>query len=177
MWRQVCALALGVAVATPAQAQWMAQKEENPFTNSTVHYAMTASDRNTALGFRCETGGEEPALVYITNESAEGMDQKAVQTFNMMGVKLLLIIDKEPRVDLEGRVEVVTIAGRKRIRIVVDGDEANEMVRKVASARGRVAAAIEVMGKVLSQSTFSTGGSKRVLTGVFDACGLKPPAG
>ena len=29
MWRQVWALALGVALATPAHAQWMAQKEEN----------------------------------------------------------------------------------------------------------------------------------------------------
>lgn len=166
-------LAAGLAVlASGAQAQWIQMKgDDDPFAGRGAPLiALSMSPIGTTVAFRC-TSVEDLAMILVTPERPDE-DTRAV--FGLVKIKLLVIVDDQPKVSLEASA-AVTPDG-KQIRYETDEDGVIEVLHAVAGAKRRVAVAVEVMGKAFYSQSYQATNSRRALQPLIAGCKL-PAAG
>jgi hypothetical protein len=152
-----------------AQAQWLHNSEDNPFSKSSTQIAVTAKSGHLA-GFRC-TGADDLTLVYTIPEK---VSDQTTQMLQVSGLKLLAIVDDGSKIEMSADVEV-TPNGEK-YRIEATGDEVVALIKAVAGAKKRLALATEIMGKTFYPTTFGIDGSRSVLTKLSAGCKLSAAA-
>ncbi len=160
-------MAVLVAVlAVPAKADWLHKSEENPFTGDT-HIAMGITDMSGyAVGFRCSKA-DDLSLVFVTPESVE--DGAAVAGMNALGIKLLVIVDDQPKLTLEAGLDRAP-GGSNKLRLVSSDAEIVGLIDKVKAAKKRVAMAVELMGQAMHAKSFDVRGSRRALDDLGSGC-------
>ena len=95
-------LILIVLPAGTASAQWFHKSDDDPFKGKATHLAMTMKSGQSAA-FRC-SGSDDLTLLFIVPEKVTDTTTKMLRA---AGVKLLIIIDDAPKIELDAEVEAV----------------------------------------------------------------------
>lgn len=165
-------LAAGLAMAaSAAHAQWIQMKgDDDPFAGRGAPLiALSISSIGTSVGFRC-TGPEDVAMILVTPERPDADTQALLR---LVKVKLLVIIDDQPKVALAASAQATPDG--KQIRYEADEDGVTEVLHAVAGAKRRVAAAVEVMGKTFYSQSYQATNSRRALQPLITGCNLAAP--
>lgn len=157
------ALALA-AMAGPAGAQWIAQRDDDPFAGGKTALAMAMNGSGYVFGFRCTSAGEL-AVIYATGEAATA---DTIKAFAVIKPQIMLIVDDGSRKAIDAEADLVD--GKVRLFSTADGVDA--WAREVAASKRRVAVAIDFLGKVWHSTQFGVAGSGRAIRQMADACDL-----
>jgi hypothetical protein len=151
-----------------AHAAWMHSKDEDPFRGD-AHLAMGFDlETGYGAGFRCVVGKEaELTFIFATPEK---MPQESLAALSAMPVKLLIIVDDQPKVEMEGTADAVGDLNLLRIQSTDTG--VASLVKAAMVAKRRFAVAAEAMGKIVHSHTFDLRGSKRAIGEMATACKL-----
>lgn len=155
------------ACASDAAAQWMYDRgEDDPFAGGAQHMAMALSSLGEMVGFRC-TKLEDLALLYV---SIEKPDPESMRIVLAMPVKIMVIVDDEPKREYSGDVDVTPDGSRYRFT-TVDKDLA-DLADLAAGAKRRFAIAVEMMGKRLYSTAVGVQGSRLAISKLTSGCKL-----
>lgn len=152
-------LAFALVYATGAHAGWLYQELGSAFDEQKTHVAMGMA-RNYALGLRC-TGPADPEVIFVTPEDLGDADLASI---NMIGTKLLLRVDENPPLKVDGQIEA-TEQGFRIIAPAPDG-----LFAQVREAKNGVSAAIEMVGQVMHEQKFDVAGSTKAVQQMESAC-------
>jgi hypothetical protein len=162
MTKTIATLLLFLSSST-VQAEWFNQSNENAFDDTVMQLSVTGNHRGYGFGMRCKTSSDVE-IVLLTPEEILPEDEAKVRILNAAKPLLLLRIDKNPIVEIEGTIDVVD----SKLMIVVPSNAGH--VKLISDGKSRIAAAISVLGKRLHESEFSATGSARSLTKLISAC-------
>ena len=161
----VAAIAGMLAFAPQSRADWISHTQEDPFRgNETL--AVT-SDGAFTLGFAC-TKASDLMMIFVVPEK----HQERHADFLNAAFRILVIVDDMPKVELVARAQVVPKNGW--YRFVSDVGAVTGVVHAVATAKRRVAVAVEFMGELGHTKQFSVSGSGRALGKLTSGCKLPP---
>lgn len=173
MKSKVLAVAILAVGSSGAAAQWIeGQPNENPFEKTRSQWVFTV--KNAAVfGFSCDGQDVESArLIFVTPERAE---DSAVATLNRLKPQLSIIIDNGERADLDAELDGVEVLGSSRLRVIAQGQDALEIVGKLATARKRVSVALSALAQTFHATNFGVRGSGRALRKALATCGIELP--
>jgi hypothetical protein len=145
-----------------AAAQWINKTDDDPFGSDKKSISMTMSE-GYAFGFSCQ-GKDIFQLVYLTTEKA-GDDLSGAK---ILSPKLKIKVDTLDVVDLSADIDE---AGGK-LRISSSEQAAVDVAKTIATAKQRVAVAIEFAGQRYHTQTFGVAGSKDALNKALKSCKL-----
>ena len=145
-----------------AQAQWINKTDDDPFGNEKNSIAMTMAG-GYGFGFSCK-GKQEFQIVYLTTEET----RDSANNLNLLSPILKIKIDESNVVDLSAEIDK---AGDK-LRLTTSDDKVLQVMKSMASAKQRIAVAIEFGGKRFHIQTFGTGGSRDAINKALKACKL-----
>jgi hypothetical protein len=163
-------LALAVAWwfwAIPAQAQWIHQQgEDDPFAGGRQQLAVTVSGAGMLSAFRC-TSEKDLALLFVTSEKP---DAETRGILSKVPIKLLVIVDDDPKLTLDAELD--TTPDGDRYRFTATSEQIVAIARRTAAAKRRFAVAVEILGQRLSSQAFGTSGSRRAIEALIRGCRL-----
>jgi len=154
-------------MSSVASAQWMhTEGEDDPFAGGQEQMAGTLTSVGEMLMFRCRTG-DDLALLYVTIEKPDPA-HKAIMA--IMPVKLLVIVDDEPKREFDATVD--TTPDGERYRITAVSEDLASLARLTADAKRRFAVAVEMNGKRMFSSAVSVRGSRLAIGKLASGCKL-----
>lgn len=169
----VMALLALMGMAAAARADWVHRTEDDPF-NGDSHVVMGITDESGyVVGFRC-TAKEGLSLIYLTPEEMGSDSKKGMDAMNLMaGLKLLVIVDDEPKLAFDAMAD--SVASNHTLRFAVQDDGLSDLVEKVKAAKKRMAVAVnmEAFGKTIHTKSFDVRGSRRALDELTAGCKIK----
>jgi hypothetical protein len=157
------AIVLVMSAVSPASAQWLHNAEDDPFKGKATHVAMTAKAGQFA-GFRC-SGQDDLALLFSIPEK---VTSDATKLLNLASLKLLVIVDDLPKIELDAEMQITPDGNTYRLE--ADSDEVAKIVHAVAGAKRRFAVASEMMGKTFYSTVFGVDGSRSALNKLISGC-------
>ena len=163
-------LTIGVlCFAAPACAEWVHTTEDDPFTDSPVQLSAAIDTSGYFGGFRCTTAADL-ALVFVTVE--EVGNDGAADLLAALPVKVLVIVDDAPKVELDAKVEPTPDG--KKYRVIAQGDDKlTGLLKATLAAKKRFAISQEILGKRYHTHSFNARGSSKALEKLVAACGIK----
>jgi hypothetical protein len=175
--RMLVAMALLLVSSGAANAIWLHTKQDDPFKGDT-HMAMNVDLLSGFIGgFRCNASNgadDDPglALVYGTPER---LDDAAVAALALgtVPMTLMVIVDDQPKVELQASADTVGDANRLR---VYSSDAAVVQVAQAAmKAKRRFAVAVGFMDKTFFSHSFDVSGSTAAISQLVSGCHLTLP--
>lgn len=156
------------ASANSASAQWVQMKgSDDPFAGRGAPLiALSMSSLGTSIGFRC-TNADDLTLLLVTPESPSDAVKSML---SLVQAKILIIIDDQEKVEIEATADVTPDG--KQIRFESDDDKVLDVLHRAASAKRRVAAAVELMGKPYYSYSYQASNSRRALQPLISGCKL-----
>ena len=160
------ALMLTVTIAPSVRADWLKGPDngDDPFKGKR-HSAMAIELPGFALTFTC-SNPDDLELAFVAPEK---VTHEQMQTMSGAPIKLLVIIDDQPKIEFEAELGATM---NMHVRIATSGDELVPVFKAAAAAKRRVAIGTEFNGKMLWTRSFSSAGSRRVLGPLLSACKL-----
>ena len=125
-------------------------------------------DSGYVAGFRCIAGPEND-LTFIFG-TPERMEEMHGPNLSAIPIKLLIIVDDQPKIAIDGKAD--TVGERDLLRIQSNDPAVAGLVKGALAARHRFAVAAELGGKIFHSHTFSLQGSTRAITEFAAACKL-----
>jgi len=161
-----------------ASAQWMTQKDDNPFEKTKSRWVFTAAAPSYGFGFACAGPDLQSAkILFIT---AEEIDAGSAAVMSQLSPEIAVIIDDGERFDVPASVDTVKIESASLLRLSASGEDAIKVAQAVGAARRRVSVAVTMVGQVLHPKNFGVSGSKRQIEEAIAACGIdatnRPPS-
>lgn len=165
--RLIGSAALAVLGASSAAAQWIhEQGEDDPFAGGAQHMALTVSSLGEGVIFRCTSQGDL-ALLYISLEKPDAAEAKI---FAKMPAKLLVIVDDDPKQEYAAMIDTTPDGGRYRFTAV--SPDLAPLARRAATAKKRLAIAVELLGKRVYSAAVNVRGSKVAIGRLANGCKL-----
>ena len=158
---------VSVTTVSAAHAQWVHKADDDPFKGRATHLALTAKSGLIA-GFRCSSA-DDLALIYVIPEKVTDTTTKMLSAAS---VKLLVIVDDAPKIELDAEVQITPSGDNYRLETSVQ--EVQQIVEKVASAKRRFALASEFLGQSFYPTVFSVDGSRSALAKLMKGCKVAP---
>lgn len=168
MKKAIAGIALALtAMTAPANADWIHQKNEDPF-NGDQHIALGADFSGFTVAFRC-TSQHDLTLMLIMPDKP---DAALIQNLNMLGPKIAVIVDNQPKVEF--KAEADQTPDGDNLRFEAKDESVANVAASVAGAARRVAVAGMVNGKAVETHTFDVDGSTRAVGALIKGCNVKP---
>lgn len=156
-----------VILSAPVDAQWLHQQgEDDPFAGGRQQLAITVSSMGVLAAFRC-TSADDLSLLFVSTEKP---DEDTREIAAKLPTKLLVIVDDEPKTELDASVD--TTPQGDRFRFTATGEGIAVLARKTAAAKRRFAVAVELLGQRLSSQAFGVSGSRRAIEALIRGCRL-----
>lgn len=147
-----------------AGAQWVTHTQEDPFRGNET--AALTSEGVYSLGFVC-TKADDLMMLFVVPEKHDARHDLLLSA----PFKMLVIVDDQPKVTLDARAQVVPSTGWYRF-VAADADDVAPLMKAVASAKRRVAVAVEMLGELAHSKQFTVSGSGRALGKLLANCKL-----
>jgi hypothetical protein len=166
--RTLISIALMAVASSVAHAEWVHSTDEDPFQGDS-HLALAIEpESGYAAGFRC-VAGKDPELTFIFG-TPERMDQSNSAALAAMPIKVLIIVDDQPKVEMDGTAD--TVGETNFLRIQSKDAAVSGLVKAALAAKRRFAVAAEAMGKIFHSHTFSLRGSTQAISEFSSGCKL-----
>jgi hypothetical protein len=163
-------------LASPASADWLHGVNKDAF-NGDSYWALSG-DFISVAGFTCTKEDPTPELVYVAPDK---VDDDLTVFLKTADLKLAVIVDDEPKVELPATLGFNTIGNN--YRIAAKSPDTLPLLFKARDAKRRFAVGLEINGDVAEQQTFDVIGSTAALRSLEKGCDLgeleaaKTPAG
>lgn len=157
----LAAIVLVSALTSDAAAQWIVQKNKDPFSGGDSSMALSIN-ANYGLGIRCDES--TLIIVFLTPERAQ--TDQSVTVMELLSPQLLLKMDSGEVQKLTAEVD--TVGDSRKFRFQAEASA--EQIEMLAAAKSQIAVAVELNGKRFHTTTFSTAGSRRAIDGVAKGC-------
>ncbi len=171
-WKWVGAtLGMVLFMAAPASAEWLYQQSEDPFNGDLSTAYVASPGEEYGFGFRCRMD-DEAEVIYLTPELISQADVSALVKVDL---RLLVIIDDEPRVQLRARADVTD--NGTRLGFVSEDVAVESVLRRLMTAKRRLAVGVEIeKSEVIHTKVLDVERSSETLSRLLQACGI-PPSG
>lgn len=164
--RMLISIVMIAAGSSVVHADWAHSMTEDPFQGD-AHVAVAVEPGSGyAAGFRCIVGQDaELSFIFMTPEKMED-----VRALSAMPIKLLVIVDDQPKVELEGTAD--TVGDADHLRIYSKDPAVSGLIKAALDAKRRLAVAAEMVGQIFHSHTFSMRGSTRAISEFTSGCKL-----